>query len=159
MQISVLFLSLLTVSSALPLQLRQEQSLAPQLLTTINELNVAVTDLTVAVNNFDGSLLGLLPQALAVVKTEAKLDLTILKATHITEKSAKFTAEESTNIVNTLAGGIGPIQASLEALKAKVCVTYISSWSHGLMTSVHHVQEHAHGSHRTARPQNSEEAH
>ncbi|KAJ4398274.1 hypothetical protein N0V91_010321 [Didymella pomorum] len=119
MQISVLFLSLLTVSSALPLQLRQEQSLAPQLLTTINELNVAVTDLTVAVNNFDGSLLGLLPQALAVVKTEAKLDLTILKATHITEKSANFTAEESTNIVNTLAGGIGPIQASLEALKAK----------------------------------------
>lgn len=159
MQISVLFLSLLTVSSALPLQPRQEQSLAPQLLTTINDLNVAVTDLTAAVNNFDGSLLGLLPQALAVVKTEAKLDLTILKATHITEKSANFTAEESTTIVNLLAGGIGPIQASLEALKAKVCTTYIVSQSHRLMTTVYHFQADAHSSHCIAGPQDIEEAH
>lgn len=121
MLFSVLFLSLLTVSSALPLEPRQEQSLAPQLLTTINDLNTAVTDLTTAVNKFDGSLFGLIPQALAVTKTEAKLDFTILKATHITEKSAPFTVEESTNIVSTLAGGIGPIQTSLEALKAKVC--------------------------------------
>ncbi|KAF1925077.1 uncharacterized protein M421DRAFT_264523 [Didymella exigua CBS 183.55] len=119
MKFSLLILSLLTVSSALPLEPRQEQSLAPQLLTTINDLNTAVTDLTTAVNKFDGSLFGLLPQALSVVKTEAKLDLTILKATGITERSASFTAEESTNIVNTLAGGIGPIQASLEALEAK----------------------------------------
>lgn len=150
MQLSLLFLSLLTVSSALPHEPRQKQSLAPQLLTTINDLNTAVTDLTTAVNNFDGSLLGLLPQALAVVKTEAKLDLTILKATHITEKSVNFTAEESTNIVNSLASGIGPIQASLEALKAKVCMTHIFSWSHRLMTAVHHVQEDAHGPHRIA---------
>lgn len=133
MQLSLLFLSLLTVSSALPLESRQEQSLAPQLLTTINDLNTAVTDLTRAVNNFDGSLLGLLPQALAVVKTEAKLDLTILKATHITNKSASFSAAESTNIVNSLAAGIGPIQASLEALKAKVRMTYTSPRSHKLI--------------------------
>jgi hypothetical protein len=125
MQLSYIFLPLLAVGSALPLEPRQEQSLAPQLLTTINDLNTAVTELTIAVNNFDGSLLGLLPQALDVVKTEARLDLTILKATHITEKSAKFTAEESANIVNTLAGGIGTIQASLEALKAKVTIFHL----------------------------------
>lgn len=133
MQFSLLFLSLLTVSSALPLETRQEQNLAPQLLTTINDLNSAVTGLTTAVNNFDGSLLSLLPQALAVVKAEAKLDLTILKATHITEKSASFTADESANIVNTLAGGIGPIQSSLSALKAKVRHTGDPSWSHRLI--------------------------
>jgi hypothetical protein len=130
MHFSLLFLSLLTVISALPLEPRQEQSLAPQLLTTINDLNTAVPELTTAVNNFDGSLFGLLPQSLAVVKTEAKLDLTILKATHITETSASFTAEESTNIVNTLAGGIGPIQASLDALKAKVRIARITPRSY-----------------------------
>lgn len=162
MQLSLLFLSLLTASSALPLgprQARQEQSFAPQLLTTINDLNTAVTDLTTAVNNFDGSLLGLLPQALAVVKTEAKLDLTILKATHITEKSTNFTAEESTGIVNSLAGGIGPIQASLEALKAKVCITHLIAWSHRLITTVRYFQKDTHSSHRAAGPQDIEEAH
>lgn len=133
MQFSLLFLSLLTVSSALPLEPRQEQNLAPQLLTTINDLNSAVTDLTTAVNNFDGSLLGLVPQALAVVQAEAKLDLTILKATHITEKSASFTAEESANIINTLAGGISPIQTSLDALKAKVRDIGDPSRSHQLI--------------------------
>jgi hypothetical protein len=136
MQIPMLLLPLLAVSSALPLVPRQEQSLAPQLLTTINDLNTAVTDLTTAVNNFDGSLLSLLSQALAVVKTEARLDLTILKATHITGKSANFTAEKSTNIANTLATGIGPIQASLEALKAKVCIVHLSLSSRRLRTIV-----------------------
>lgn len=159
MQFSLLFLSLLTVSSALPVVPRQEQSFAPQLLTTINDLNTVVTDLTTAVNNFDGSLFGLLPQAIAVVKTEAKLDLTILKATHITEKSASFTAEESTNIVNTLAGGIGPIQASLDALKAKVCNAPITPQSHRLTQIVSCVQENPHSSYRIAGSQSSEKAH
>jgi hypothetical protein len=122
-----LFLFLLSVSYSLPVGPRQEQSLAPQLLTTINDLNTAVMGLTTAVNNFDGSLLGLLPQALAVVKAETKLDVTILKATHIAENSANFTAEESTNIVNTLAGEIGPIQASLDAVKTKVCISTFRS--------------------------------
>lgn len=121
MQFSLFFLSLLTVSSSLSIEPRQGQSLAPQLLTTINDLNTAVTGLTTAVNNFDGSLIGLLPQALEVVKAETELDATILKATSITEKSANFTAAESTSIVTTLAGGIGPIQTSLDALKTKVC--------------------------------------
>lgn len=159
MQLSPLFLSLLTVSSALPLGVRQEQSFAPQLLTTINDLNTAVTGLTTAVNNFDGSLLGLLPQALAVVKTETKLDLTILKATHITEKSTNFTAEESTEIVNSLAGGVGPIQASLEALKAKVCTIHIIAWSRRLTITVHYFQKDTHSSRCTAGPHNTEEAH
>lgn len=120
MHFTFIFASLLTIISALPVEPRQQQSLAPQLLTTINDLNTAVTGLTTAVNKFDGSLLGLLPQALGVVKAEVKLDVTILKATHIADKSTAFTAAESTNIVNTLAGGIGPIQASLDALKQKV---------------------------------------
>ncbi|KAF9697744.1 hypothetical protein EKO04_004249 [Ascochyta lentis] len=119
-QLSLLLISLLSISSAIPIGPHHEnKSLAPQLLTTINDLNTAVIGLTTAVNRFDGSLLSLLPQALAVVKTEAKLDITILKATHIAEKSTNFTPEESTNIVNTLAGGIGPIQEFLEVLKKK----------------------------------------
>ncbi|KAF2633993.1 hypothetical protein BU25DRAFT_486969 [Macroventuria anomochaeta] len=119
MKFSSIFLSLLSVSYSIPVEPRQEQSLAPQFLTAINDLNTAVTGMTTAVNNFDGSLLGRLPQTLAIVKAETKLDVTILKATRIAQKSANFTAEESTNIVNTLASGIGPIQASLDALKAK----------------------------------------
>lgn len=121
MQLRFLLLSLLSVSNSLPIApSQQSSSLAPQLLTTINNLNTAVTDLTTSVNNFDGSLLGIIPQALAIVSTELKVDVTIQKATGITNKSSNFTAEESTNIVNTLAGGIGPIQASLDALKVKV---------------------------------------
>ncbi|KZM24131.1 hypothetical protein ST47_g4712 [Ascochyta rabiei] len=99
--------------------LTQKFKKVEKLLTTINNLNTAVTGLTSAVNNFDDSLLALLPQALAVVKAEAKLDVTILKATYIADESADLTAEESSNVVNTLAGGIGPIQASFDALKAK----------------------------------------
>ncbi|KAF2998646.1 hypothetical protein E8E13_007777 [Curvularia kusanoi] len=86
-------------TSAWPLDHRQEQSLAPELLSTISELNTAVTDLTTAVNTFDGSLLGLIPQSFAVVSAEAKLDIEILKATYIAKQSANFTTEESGSIV------------------------------------------------------------
>ncbi|KAJ4377351.1 hypothetical protein N0V83_000176 [Neocucurbitaria cava] len=96
------------------------QDLAPQLLSTIADLNTAVTSLTSAVNAFDGSLLGLLPQSIAVVAAETKVDVTILKATHIAASSANFTADESTQVVDTLATQIGPIQDSLNALKTKV---------------------------------------
>jgi|SRR5690242_17520792 len=124
MHFTLIFSVLLTVASSLPFEPRQEQSLAPQLLSTINDLNTAVAGLTTAVNKFDGSLLGLLPQALGVAKAEVKLDFTILKATHTADKSAHFTAAESTNIVNALASGIGPIQASLDALKQKVTLVW-----------------------------------
>jgi hypothetical protein len=60
-----------------------------------------VTDLTSAVTAFSGSVLTLLPQALTVVKAEAKLDITILSATHIADGSAIFTVEESSAIVNS----------------------------------------------------------
>ncbi|CAO2647794.1 Nn.00g087160.m01.CDS01 [Neocucurbitaria sp. VM-36] len=122
MQYSILLLSLISITtSALPFSPRAAatQDLAPQLLSTINDLNTAVTSLTTAVNNFDGSLLGLLPQSLAVVGAETKVDVTILKATHIASSSASFTADESTQIVQTLASQIEPIQASLNALKTK----------------------------------------
>ncbi|KAH7402613.1 hydrophobic surface binding protein A-domain-containing protein [Pyrenochaeta sp. MPI-SDFR-AT-0127] len=120
MRFSTIFMSLLTVGWSIPIEPRQNsENLAPQLLETIKDLNTAVTDLTAAVNKFDGSLLGLLPQALAVVAAEAKVDVTILKATHITSKSSSFTAEQSLEIVLTLASQIEPISASLNALKAK----------------------------------------
>ncbi|KAH8599080.1 hydrophobic surface binding protein A-domain-containing protein [Bisporella sp. PMI_857] len=115
MRYSMLLLPLLPITFALPYVPRS----APQVLDTIDELSTAVTDLTTAVNNFDGSLLGLIPQSLAIVKASTTLDVTILKATFLTSQSANFTSEESTQIVLKLAGQIGPIQASLEALKAK----------------------------------------
>lgn len=119
MHFAILFLSLLSFCSAIPHHLATRD--ASQLLATISDLNAALADLTLAVNNFDGSLLGLLPQALKVVGAEIKVDITVLKATHIAEKGASFTSEESAEIVQALASQIGPIQDSLNALKAKVC--------------------------------------
>lgn len=118
-------MSLLTVGVSIPIAPRAgTENLAPRLLETIKDLNTAVIGLTTAVNNFDGSLLGLLPQALAVVAAEAKVDVTILKATHITSESTSFTAEQSLEVVLTLASQIDPINASLSALKAKVHMTF-----------------------------------
>ncbi|KAF2796492.1 hypothetical protein K505DRAFT_237551 [Melanomma pulvis-pyrius CBS 109.77] len=114
----MILLPLLPISFALP-RVPRAQDLAPQVLESINLLNTAVTELTTAVNNFDGSLFGVLPQSLAVIGAETKLDATILKGTAITSQSANFTAEESTQVVQTLATQIGPIQTSLDALKAK----------------------------------------
>jgi outer membrane murein-binding lipoprotein Lpp len=131
MQYSLLFLSFLSVSHSLPLVSREAlhdlaprlvPRDAPQLLSQIRDLNTAVTSLTSAVNAFDGSLLGLLPQSLAVVATEAKVDALTLKATYTAEQSSNFTAAESTEIVQTLATQIGPIQDSLNAIKAKVSI-------------------------------------
>jgi hypothetical protein len=136
------------VNSTLPVQPHQDQSLVPQLLSTIDDLNTVVTDFTTAVNNLDGSLLGLLSQALAVVKTKEKLDLAIMNPTSITEKSTKFSAEESTNLVYSLAGGIGPIQASLEALTANVCLTHIFVRSCPLTKSELYLQEDSHSFNR-----------
>lgn len=121
MRYSTLLLSLLPLSFALP-HARRAEDKASELLTTIKDLNTAVTNLTTAVNNFDGSLLGVIPQSLAVVFAEAKVDLTTLKATQISKSSSNFTAAESLEVVQTLATQIGPIQASLDALKAKVCI-------------------------------------
>jgi hypothetical protein len=119
MHYSMLLLPLLPISFALPHVVRS----ASQVLDTIDELSTSVTDLTTAVDAFDGSLLGLIPQSLAIVKASTTLDVTILKATFLTSTSANFTSDESTAIVLKLAGQIGPIQASLAALTAKVCST------------------------------------
>lgn len=121
MHYSILLLSLLSVSYSLPVVHRADD-LAPQLLSQIHDLNIAVTDLTTAVNSFDGSLLGLLPQAFEVVAAETKVDSTVLKAIYTASQSSNFTAAESTEVVQTLATQIGPIQDSLNALKAKVNV-------------------------------------
>lgn len=122
MYYSMILLPLLPISFALP-HVPRSQDLAPQVLESINQLNTAVTELTTAVNKFDGSLFGVLPQSLAVIGAETKLDATILKAAAITSQSSNFTAEESTQVVQTLATQIGPIQTSLDALKAKVSIT------------------------------------
>jgi hypothetical protein len=123
MRYSLLLLSFISASYSLPLMLRADpQDLTPQLLKQLDNLNTAVTELTAAVNNFDGSLLSLLPQGLGVVGTETKVDVTVLKAKDIAQQSSNFTAEESTEVVQTLATQIGPIQSSLDAIKAKVCI-------------------------------------
>jgi len=121
MHLSFPILSLLSLSltTAFPHTPRD----APTLLTTISELNTAVTSLTSAVNAFSGTLSGLLPEALGVISAETRVDTTVLKATYIASASGNFTASESTEIVQSLATQIGPIQTSLDALKDKVCVT------------------------------------
>ena len=123
MRYSTVLLSLLPACLALPQAYgTQPQSKAPQLLATIKELSGAVIDLTTAVNNFDGSFFEIIPQTIAVATAETKVDFMTLKATYITSQSANFTAEESGQVVQALAGQIDPIKASLDALKAKVCV-------------------------------------
>lgn len=121
MLFSTVLLSLLPAALALPSFVARQESKAPELLQSITELNGAVADLTTAVNNFDGGFFDVIPQSLAVVTAETKLDFTTLKATWITVASCNFTMAESSEVVQSLATQIGPITASLDALKAKVC--------------------------------------
>lgn len=126
MRASTFILAVLPLSFALPQPrlVRRASDLAPQVLSEISALNSSVTELTTAVNNFDGSLLGVLPQSLAVIGAETKLDATILKTTAITKMSANFTDAESLSIVQALAGLITPISNSLTALSSKVRDSY-----------------------------------
>lgn len=81
MRLSLFFLSLLSVGSSLLVEPRQEsRGLAAKVITKI-------IDLKKSVNNFSGSPSGLIPQTLAVLKAETRLNITILKATHITARS------------------------------------------------------------------------
>lgn len=132
MHFSALILPLLPVAFALPtsnpdLKVRATD-LAPQILTQISALNASVADLTAAVTAFDGSLLGVLPQSLAVIGAESKLDATILKTTFLAKQSSNFTAAESNSIVGALAGLVTPIQGSLNVLVAKVSHAITSLW-------------------------------
>ena len=81
---------------------------------------IKVTDLTTAVDAFDGSLLNVISQSVEVIAAESKLDATTLKATLIVKQSSNFTDAESNSIVVALAGLITPIQTSLTALTNKV---------------------------------------
>ncbi|KAF2655117.1 hypothetical protein K491DRAFT_436722 [Lophiostoma macrostomum CBS 122681] len=124
MRPSIALLSFLPLTLALPydtphLQKRASTDLANETLSEIAALSSAVTDLTDAVNAFDGSLLTVIPQSLAVITAETKLDATILKATWIVKQSANFTDAESSSIVSALANLITPIQGSLTALTDK----------------------------------------
>ncbi|KAJ4298964.1 hypothetical protein N0V90_004208 [Kalmusia sp. IMI 367209] len=94
-------------------------SLAPQILTQISTLNSSLTSLTTAVTAFDGTLLHLLPQSLAVISAETALDAATLKTTFIAKQSGNFTEAESNSVVGALAGLIAPIQTSLTALTTK----------------------------------------
>jgi hypothetical protein len=124
---SLIFLPVLTLTSALSLSLspRQSQDLAPELLSQIADLSTSVTQLTSAVNSFDGSLLGVLPQGLGVITAEKKVDHLVLDATRTAQDSSAFTAPESRDILVALAGQIDPIKGSLEALKGKVRLLYM----------------------------------
>lgn len=119
-----LLLAFSPLALSLPYKALTVASLAPQVLEHITTLNNSLASLTTAVNAFDGSLLHVLPQSLAVIAAETSLDATILKTTFITKSSANFTELESNSIVAGLAGLIVPIQTSLTALSTKVsCVT------------------------------------
>jgi hypothetical protein len=120
MHYSILLLSLLAPTHSLPLSASPD--LAPQLHQHLTTFNTAVTDLTTVVTNFDGALLSLIPQGLGVISASTKVDATVLSATVTTRASANFTAAESTDIVQTLATQITPIQTCLNALKNKVCL-------------------------------------
>ncbi|KAJ4349638.1 uncharacterized protein N0V89_008255 [Didymosphaeria variabile] len=116
------FASLLTflpVALSLPHAPRDAPSLAPQVIEQIGVLNSSLTSLTTAVNAFDGTLLHVIPQSLAVITTETSLDANTLKTAFITKQSGNFTETESNNVVAGLAGLITPIQTSLTALSAK----------------------------------------
>jgi hypothetical protein len=113
-------LSLLPSALSLPYAPRNGSSLAPQVLEQIITLNSSLTTLTTAVNVFDGTLLHIIPQSLAVVTTETSLDANILKTTFTAKLSGNFTQTESNSVIGGLAGLIAPIQASLMALSAKV---------------------------------------
>jgi hypothetical protein len=115
---SLILLPLFTLTSALSLSPRQSST---QLLAQISELSTSVTQLTSAVNSFDGSLLGVLPQGLGVITAEKDVDARVLKATRTAQDSSAFTAPESRDVLVALAGQIDPIKGSLEALKGKVC--------------------------------------
>ncbi|KAF1830184.1 hypothetical protein BDW02DRAFT_592077 [Decorospora gaudefroyi] len=115
-------LYLLPLAVAAPTLTSRAEDLAPQVLEQIGDLADATADLTTAVNNFeglDGGLLSLLPQSLAVIAAETKLDKMILKSTNTVERSSNFTLTESNDIVGASAGLIGPIESSLDALIAK----------------------------------------
>lgn len=125
MHFSTLLLPILPLTLALPNSyqsrpIRRAADLATEVLSDISALNSSVAGLTAAVTAFDGSLLDVLPQSLAVIAAEAKLDGTILKTTATATASSNFTDAESTEVVSALAGLITPISDSLTELSAKV---------------------------------------
>jgi len=123
MHYSLFLLPFIAISHAAPLVPRQDsQNLAPQLIEQIRSLGAATKQLTTAVNNYDGSLFGVLPQGIAVISAEKKVDSLTLEATETAQESSKFVASDSTEVVQTLATQIGPTQDSLNALKKKVCI-------------------------------------
>ena len=124
MHFALLLLSL-PLAFSLPYKAHTTTSFAPQVLEQITTLNTSLVSLTSAVNAFDGTLLHVLPQSLAVISAETSLDVATLKTTFIAKRSGNFSETESNSIVAGLAGLIVPIQTSLTALSTKVSyVTY-----------------------------------
>ncbi|KAF2119251.1 hydrophobic surface binding protein A-domain-containing protein [Lophiotrema nucula] len=127
MLLSTVLLTCLPLASALPkfehradtyLE-RRASDLGPQIRSQLDVLNASVIELTAAVNKFDGTLLGVLPQSLAVIGAETKLDATIVKLTILSKQTAPLTADESESVVTTLASLLTPIQTSLTAITDK----------------------------------------
>jgi hypothetical protein len=138
--------------------------LGSQVREQINVLNSSVTELTTAVKNFDGSLLDVLLQSLAIISAETKIDATTLKTAFPTTQSSNFTEEESSSIVTTLASLITPITGSITALSAKVgpIIPPLSNniWLAGVLIYklVFGVSEDTGGTHCVARPEGTEGA-
>ncbi|KAF1960554.1 hypothetical protein CC80DRAFT_532203 [Byssothecium circinans] len=121
MHYSTFLLALPLLTTALPSLPLQERAtdLGPEVRAQIDVLNSSVIQLTSAVNAFDGTLLGWIPQSLAVVSASVKLDGTIVKTTQLAQASSNFTEAGSSSIVTTLASLVTPIGGSLDALVAK----------------------------------------
>lgn len=114
---------ILPLALAAPLSSRTTAvSLAPKILDQISTLNSSLASLTSAVQAFDGTLLHVLPQSLAVITAETALDAATIKTTLTAKFSGNMTDAESTSVVQALAALITPIQASLTALTEKVRV-------------------------------------
>ena len=79
-----------------------------------------MAELTTAVENFDGTLLGILPESLQLLASDGKVYVATKETTAVVESSSNFTMDESLSIVESLAGLITPINGSLNALVAKV---------------------------------------
>ncbi len=145
MRYSTVLLSLLPACLAAPsLVPRGDQDRYSQLLSTIGEIGSATADLTEAVNAFDPSLFTVVQDSVKVAVAEGKVDLNTLVATYWAHDSCNFTATESKTIVDTLAGQIGPIQASLTALQNKVfLLAYLVHNKHDLTFLGTSIQEHS----------------
>ncbi|KAF2637563.1 hypothetical protein P280DRAFT_381882, partial [Massarina eburnea CBS 473.64] len=88
-----------------------------QVRSEIDVLNSSIIELISAVNAFDGTLLNVIPQSLAVVIASGKVDTMTVRTTWLTQTSTNSTEAESSSIVTTLASLITAIAGIYQLFK------------------------------------------